>query len=152
MNRVTLFRTSAALWAIWGVFHLIIGIYLLYLLNSGRVAEALHGIAGQMDLSALDVDYPLAAVATLKQHAYNLGWFGLVTSIGSVWVWRQNVSAAALCAIIGGLGDIGYFLFIDLGGLAVPPGPQMTWIAAAAIALSAYAVIRGDSKPASSYS
>ena len=149
MKRSTLFRTSAGLWAVWGVFHLVIGVYLLFLLSSGRIAEALHGIAGQMDLSALDIDYPIGAVATVKQHAFNLAWFGLVTAVGSIWIWKQNVQAAALCAIIGGFGDLGYFIFIDLGDLAVVPGPQMTWIAGSAIALSAYAYFRGESNRAS---
>ncbi len=131
-----LLKASAVLWGIWGIFHLMVGGFLLFLLFQGRTADALHGIAGTVELATLQLDYPTAVVATLKQHAFNLGWFGLATSVGSIFVWRTNVSAIFFCAIVGGLGDLGYFLFIDLEGLAVPPGPQMTWISAAAIILS----------------
>lgn len=146
MREATLFRSSSVLWAIWGAVHIFFGVFLLFLLQSGRVGEAFHAIAGQAELSTFVLDYPYGAAAVLKQHSYNLVWFGLVTLIGSVWVWRRSVQAAALCAIVGGLADLGYFIFIDLGGLAVLPGPQMTWIAGAAIGLSGYAVFRGRSR------
>ncbi|MCG8467654.1 MAG: hypothetical protein MJB57_05505, partial [Gemmatimonadetes bacterium] len=106
--------------------------------------EALHGIAGRVDLSSLQMSYPSAVVATLEQHAFNLGWFGLVTLVGSVYVWRRSVAAIFLCALVGGLGDLGYFLFIDLGDLAVPPGPQMTWISGSAIVSSLLVYFRTD--------
>ena len=73
-----------------------------------------------------------------------MGWFGLVTLVGSVFVWRKSVHAIFLCALVGGFGDFGYFLFIDLADLAIPPGPQMTWISAAAILLSFYAYFRSN--------
>ena len=136
MSSTGLFRTSAVLWGVWGAFHVFVGVFLLFLLMAGRVDEALHGIAGQVDLATLDLDYPQAVVATLKQHAFNLGWFGVVTLVGSAGVWRGSLPVVALCAIVGGLGDVGYFVFIDLADLAVPPGPQMTWISGAAILLS----------------
>ena len=139
-----LLKTSAILWGIWGAFHIFVGVFLLVLLGQGKTAEALHGIAGTVELASLQMDYPLAAVATLKQHAFNLGWFGLVTLVGSVFVWRKSVQAIFLCALVGGLGDFGYFLFIDLPSLATPPGPQMTWISATAIILSVYAYFRSN--------
>jgi len=49
-------------------------------------------------------------------------------------------------AFLGGFADLGYFLFVDLAGYADPPGPQMTYICATAIALSLYAALR---RPAS---
>jgi hypothetical protein len=137
-----LFRASAILWGVWGLFHLLVGGFLLSLLFQGDTAEAVHGIAGTVELTSLQVEYPPAVVATLKQHAFNLGWFGLATLVGSPFVWRRNAHAIFFCAIVGGLGDLGYLLFIDLPGLAVPPGPQMTWISAAAIVLSFFAYFR----------
>lgn len=145
MQQATLYRSSSVLWGVWGVVHIFFGVFLLYLLQAGQVGEAFHGIAGQAELSTFMLEYPNGVAAVMKQHGYNLLWFGLVTLIASVWVWRRNVQAAALCALVGGLADLGYFMFIDLGGLAVFPGPQMTWIAAAAIGLSGYAVLRGRS-------
>lgn len=101
MSERMLFRSSSVLWAVWGAVHIFFGIVLLSLLQAGSVAEAVHGIAGQAELSTLMLDYPEGVVAILKQHAYNLLWFGVVTLIGSVWVWRRSTQAAALCAIVG---------------------------------------------------
>lgn len=139
-----LLKTSAILWGIWGAFHVFVGVFLLVLLGQGNTAEALNGIAGNVDIATLQIEYSIAVVATLKQHAFNLGWFGLVTLVGSIFVWRKSVHAIFLCALVGGLGDFGYFLFIDLPNLATPPGPQMTWISAAAIILGFYVYFRSN--------
>ena len=137
-------KISSVLWGIWGLFHLLIGGFLLYLLGTGQIAEALHGIAGTVKLESLNLEYPYAVVATLKQHSFNLGWFGAATLIGCIFVWKKNPYAIFFCAIVGGLGDFGYFIFIDLPGLAIPPGPQMTWISGAAIILSITAYFKSN--------
>ena len=133
-----LLKISSVLWIFWGLFHVFVGAFLLYLLMKGQTAEALNGIAGKVSLESLLMDYPNAVVATIKQHAFNLGWFGLVTLIAGIFIWRKNAIAIWLAALVGGLGDFGYFLFIDLADLAIPPGPQMTWISGLAIILSLY--------------
>lgn len=142
-NYNVLLRISSVLWIIWGAFHVFVGVFLLYLLSNGQTAEALNGIAGNVSLESLQMEYPTAVVATIKQHAFNLGWFGLVTLIAGVFIWRKNSNAIWLAALVGGLGDFGYFLFIDLADLAIPPGPQMTWISALAIILSLIAYFKG---------
>ncbi len=131
-------KISSVLWIFWGLFHVFVGVFLLYLLMKGQTAEALNGIAGKVSLESLQMDYPNAVVATIKQHAFNLGWFGMVTLIAGIFIWRKNAMAIWLAALVGGLGDFGYFLFIDLADLAIPPGPQMTWISGLAIILSLY--------------
>ena len=133
-----LLKISSVLWILWGLFHVFVGVFLLYLLMKGQTAEALNGIAGKVSLESLQMDYPNAVVATIKQHAFNLGWFGLVTLIAGIFIWRKNAIAIWLAALVGGLGDFGYFIFIDLADLAIPPGPQMTWISGLAIILSLY--------------
>lgn len=143
-NYNVLLRVSSVLWIIWGVFHLFVGVFLLYLLFNGQTAEALNGIAGKVTLESLQMDYPLTVIATLKQHAFNLGWFGIVTSIAGIFIWKKNTIAIWLAALIGGLGDLGYFIFIDLADLAIPPGPQMTWISGLAIVLSLYVYFKTD--------
>ena len=55
---------------------------------------------------------------------------------------EKNAIAIWLAILIGGLGDLGYFMFIDLADLAIPPGPQMTWISGLAIILSLYVYFR----------
>jgi hypothetical protein len=133
-----LLKVSSVLWVIWGIFHVFVGVFLLYLLSNGQIAEALNGIAGNASLESLQMNYPNAAVATLKQHAFNLGWFGFVTMIAGIFIWRKSAIAIWIAALIGGLGDFGYFIFIDLADLAIPPGPQMTWVSGIAIILSLY--------------
>ena len=137
-----LLRISSVLWIIWGFFHVFVGAFLLYLLLNGQTAEALNGIAGTVSLDSLQIDYPYVVVATLKQHAFNLGWFGLATFIAGVLIWKRNPLAIWLAALVGGFGDLGYFMFIDLPDLAIPPGPQMTWISGLAIILSLYVYFR----------
>lgn len=95
-----------------------------------------HAITPVVPLEALQVEYSQSVSAILWQHAWNLAWAGLVTLIGAVFIWRQSVIAIFVTAMIGGLFDTGYFLAIDLPGLAAFPGPQMTYICAAAIILS----------------
>ena len=49
----------------------------------------------------------------------------------------------AAAALIAGLTDLGYFLFMDLGGFVhFVPGTLMTLICSAAILLSGVAVVR----------
>ena len=62
---------------------------------------------------------------------------GLVTIIGAVFIWRKNMTAIWVTAMIGGLLDLGYFIFIDLGGFNLfVPGTIMTIISTLAIILS----------------
>lgn len=104
---------------------------------SGNITGAVSGIADAVDVSTLQVDYPDAAGAIIGQHGFNLLWIGLVTLICSVYIWRGNKNAIFLAAITGGLADLGYFLFMDLGGYTnFMPGTVMTLFSSAAIILS----------------
>lgn len=56
------------------------------------------------------------------------------------YIWRANKNAIYLAAIVGGFADLGYFLFMDLGGFVnFIHGTIITIISASAIALSIYA-------------
>lgn len=135
-----LLRASSLLWLVWGLVHIAAGIFTLSLVGSGETAEAFHGIVSAVELSTLKIDYPAGVEAILSQHAFNLAWFGLVTLLCTPFVWRARSSAIYLAAIVGGLADLAYFIFIDLGAFATFPGPQMTYICAAAIATSLLAL------------
>lgn len=144
-----LFRLAAVLWMIWGLVHILAGVVTLSLLNAGQTAEAFHGILAAVDLASLQVDYPDGVGALLGQHGLNLAWFGAVTLVSAPFVWRGIPAAVYLAALVGGLADLGYFLFIDLGGYALPPGPQMTYICATAIvtSLAGLAMLRHSGAP-----
>lgn len=139
------FRISAVLWAVWGLVHVTAGILTLKATGSGQTVDAVHGIASAVDVASVTLDYPAAVTAILAQHGFNLLWFGAVTLVSAPFVWRRRSLAVYLAALVGGLADMGYFLFIDLGDLALPPGPQMTWICAAAI-ISGFAALYVRSK------
>lgn len=131
-----LLKIAAILWVIWGIVHTLAG----GLTISGDTATAISGIADGVDPALLAMDYPDAAGAIINQHGFNLLWAGVVTIIGGVFIWRESVSAIFISALVGGLLDFGYFLFVDLGGYnKFFPGSVMTIISATAIALSFYA-------------
>lgn len=137
----TLLKISAILWVIWGLVHALAGILTI----SGDTATAAAGIADGVDPALLAMDYPDAVGAIINQHGFNLLWGGIVTIIGGLLIWRKNVAAIFVSALVGGLLDVGYFIFIDLGGYNnFVPGTVMTIISATAIALSFYAYFQGQ--------
>lgn len=136
-------RVTAVLWVVWGLVHMFAGVMIL----SGDTANAVKGIADAVDPALLEVDYPAAAGAIIKQHGFNLLWIGAVTTIAAYFIWQGSFPAAMLAALVGGLADIGYFIYIDLGGFnRFVPGTVMTIVSASAIALSLFAM---RSRPAS---
>ena len=82
-------------------------------------------------------NYHPAIGAILNQHAWNLFWFGSVTTVGAFFIWRASSFAMVVTALIGGFADVGYFVFLDIGGFVnFMPGTVMTIISATAIMLS----------------
>lgn len=107
---------------------------------TGDISASVAGIADAVEPSLLQMDYPEASGAILGQHGFNLFWVGIVTFISAFFVWKGNQNAVFLAAIVGGLADLGYFLFLDLGGFVnFMPGTLMTFVSALAIILSFYA-------------
>ena len=140
----TLLKTSAILWAIWGVFHLFIGIATLVLFNNGHPSGDFQSIPEMLNFTMFGNESQFPPLATLKQHAFNLAWIGLIVTIGSVYVWKKDKIAILTCAIIGGFADLGYFIYVDLPGYAISPGPEMTYIMATAIILAFFAYFKSD--------
>jgi hypothetical protein len=106
-------------------------------MRSLATADAVAGIADGVDPASVPLVYPAAIGAVIKQHGFNLGWIGLTTVVGGVYVWRGSATAIFISDLVGGLADVGYFIFIDLDGHnRFVPGTVMTLISAAAIVLS----------------
>ncbi len=127
------FRVSAVLWVIWGLVHVLAGVMTLSLPPS----EAFAGIADAVDPALLALEYHPAVGAVLKQHGFNLGWIGLTTLVCVPYIWKGRAEAVFLAALVGGLADVGYFLFMDLGGhVHFLPGGLMTVVSGAAVVLS----------------
>jgi hypothetical protein len=139
----TLLKTSAVLWIIWGLVHILAGVLTMNFVLSGDIASAINGIADAVDPSILQMEYPKAAGAVIANHGFNLFWIGIVTFISGFFVWKGNKNAIFLAAIVGGLADLAYFIFMDLGGYVnFVPGTIMTIVSSLAIILSFYAYFK----------
>ena len=139
MKPLTLLKTAAVLWILWGAVHMFAGIMTISFILSGDIAASIAGTADTVDPATLQADYPPAAGAVIGQHGFNLLWIGAVTFISAFFIWKNNKNAIILAAITGGLADVGYFLFLDLGGYVhFVPVTVMTLVSASAIILSFY--------------
>ena len=139
-NIKILFKISGVLWIIWGLVHILAGVLTMKGVLTGDISASVSGISDAVDPSTLQMDYPEAAGAIIGQHGFNLFWIGIVTFISAFFVWKGNKNAIYLAAITGGLADLGYFLFMDLGDhVNFMPGTVMTIVSALAIIISFYA-------------
>lgn len=130
---VRMLRASAVLWVIWGLVHLFAGIMTI----SQDTPDAFAAIADAVDPDTLALDYPAGVGGVLKQHGWNLAWIGLVTIAGGILIWRRNITSIWVTGMVGGLADLGYFLFMDIPGFVkFFPGTVMTLVSSAAIILS----------------
>lgn len=134
-THMNMLKVASILWVIWGIVHAFAGIIVL----SGTTVEGFQAIADAVDPQLLIGPYHEAAGGILSQHGWNLLWFGIVTTVGAVSIWRANMTAIWVTALVGGLADIGYFLFLDLPGhVHFFPGTLMTLVSGSAILLSGY--------------
>ncbi|MEM1436482.1 MAG: hypothetical protein AAGG11_20700 [Pseudomonadota bacterium] len=139
-------RAAAVLWVIWGLVHALAGAIVL----SGDATAGFQAIADAVDPALLVHSYHQAVGGILNQHGWNLGWFGLATIIGGLFVWRANRTAIWVTALIGGMADLGYLLFVDLPGYVnLVPGTLMTFVSGSAIVLSFWVLLSGDQAAAS---
>ncbi|MEM8935016.1 MAG: hypothetical protein AAGC77_01255 [Pseudomonadota bacterium] len=129
-------RIAAILWVVWGLVHTLAGVIVL----SSDATSGFQAIADAVPPAELEAEYHGAVGAILNQHGWNLLWGGVVTVIGAVFIWRKNTTAIWVTAMIGGLLDVGYFTFLDLGGFVnFVPGTVMTIFSSSAIVLSFWA-------------
>ncbi len=138
-----LLKVSAVLWAIWGVFHFMMG-SIIYLLSLGNEALSIEAIASDPTTVSMLTEYAPIITATLQQHFWNVAWAGLVITVGSYYIWKKSANAILISAAVGGLVDLGYFVFVDMQGLAPPLGTAMTYISGSAIIISFYVYFKSD--------
>jgi hypothetical protein len=134
-NQTKVLRITAVLWVIWGVVHAFFGAAIM----ATGASEGFAAIAAGVSPDAVRADYHPAVSAILNQHGWNLLWFGIVTTVGGVMIWRGSMTAIWVSAMVGGLADLGYLVFIDFGGYGTfVPGTLMTIIAGSAIVLGGW--------------
>lgn len=138
-KHLILFKVSAILWVVWGLVHVLAGVMTMKGILAGDISASVSGIADAVDPSTVQMNYPDASGAIIGQHGFNLFWIGIVTFISAFFVWNGNRNAIFLAALTGGLADLGYFIFMDLGGFVnFVPGTLMTIVSASAIIFSFY--------------
>lgn len=131
----TLLKVAAILWVIWGLVHMLAG----FIVIPADASAGFAAIADAIPAQDLQADYHAAVGGILNQHGWNLLWGGAATVVGAVFVWRGNITAIWVTAMIGGLLDFGYFVFVDLPGhVHFMPGTVMTLVSSAAILISFY--------------
>lgn len=142
-QQTTALKIAAVLWVIWGLVHTLAGVMTI----TQAPSQALAAIADAIDPALLVADYQPAVAGVLNQHGFNLLWFGLATIIGATLIWRGTMTAIWVTAMVGGLADVGYFLFLDIPGYVnFVPGTVMTLISGAAIILSFWVWLPSRSK------
>lgn len=143
MNTHVLYRTSAILWVVWGLVHMLAGVLTMRGVLTGDISAAIAGIADAVNPEAVTLNYHGAVGGLIGQHGFNLFWIGLVTFVSAFFIWKGTTNAVFLAMITGGLADVGYFLFMDLGGYVnFVPGTVMTFVSALAIILSLLAYFK----------
>jgi len=134
-KHVNALRLAAILWVVWGLVHAFFGVAII----SANASEGFSAIAAGVSPEALSADYHLAVESILNQHGWNVLWFGIVTTIGAVMIWRRNMTAIWVTSMVGGLADTGYLIFVDFQGYGTFfPGTLMTIIAGSAIVLGGW--------------
>ena len=131
--QLVLLKVASVLWVVWGLVHMLAGILVIPADASG----GFQAIADAVPTADLQADYHPAVGGILNQHAWNLLWGGFVTVVGAVFIWRANTTAIWVTAMVGGLLDLGYFVFVDIPGYVhFVPGTLMTIVSSSAILLS----------------
>ncbi|MEL7045384.1 MAG: hypothetical protein AAGL66_10240 [Pseudomonadota bacterium] len=145
-SQTILLKTAAVLWIVWGLVHVAAGVIVL----TADAASGFQAIADAVAPELLAYDYHAAVGGVLNQHGWNLAWFGFVTIVGAVFIWRSSVTAIWVVGLVGGMADLGYFFFVDIPGYVnFLPGTLMTLISGSALLLS-FSVWLGSSRgPAS---
>ncbi|MEP0005288.1 MAG: hypothetical protein ABJ387_09575 [Balneola sp.] len=147
MKTSILLKASSILWIIWGIVHILAGIMTMKGVLTNDISSSVAGIADAVEPSLVLMEYSEASGAIIGQHGFNLFWIGIVTFISAFFVWKGNRNAIFLAAITGGLADLGYFLFMDLGGFVnFVPGTVMTIVSSLAIILSFYVYFKTRNK------
>lgn len=131
--QATALKAAAVLWVIWGLVHVLAGVIVL----SSGAADGFAAINDAVDPAAFDLAYHPGVGGVLNQHGFNLGWFGIATIVGALFIWRGNLTAIWVTGMVGGLADVGYFVFLDIPGYVnFLPGTLMTLVSGSAIILS----------------
>ncbi|MEM8999817.1 MAG: hypothetical protein AAGB24_06095 [Bacteroidota bacterium] len=110
MKKINTYKVIAILWVIWSLLHIIPGIFSMTNALGGDIT-AIQFLFPETNPVEMTRDYPnevKAILVTFGQHGFNLFWFGLVTLVCGILIWKKQDNIALLiAALVGGLADLG---------------------------------------------
>lgn len=110
MRKKSAYYIIALLWFIWSSLHILPGIQSMINTLAGDISSIQY-VYLEGNPAGLTSDYPnevSAVLVVFGQHGFNLLWFGLVTLVCSLIIWKKQDHVAMLIAsIVGGLADLG---------------------------------------------
>ncbi|MEM6892679.1 MAG: hypothetical protein AAF554_03245 [Bacteroidota bacterium] len=128
MKTERIYKVIAILWFIWSLLHIFPGLFSMTNALGGDITS-IKFLFPETNPLAMTNDYPnevKAVLVTFGQHGFNLFWFGLVTLVCSILIWKkQNKMALLIAAIVAGLADLGALFAtfmigrIDLWGILI---------------------------------
>ncbi len=108
---------GAIFYALWGLMHVAFGAQMLMLNASGSATAILDAI--YLDSGPVVTPDRLGSTidAIMYQHAWNLLWFGIAsTVVGIFWNWRNSLAGYWINALLISAADLGFIVAIMLPG------------------------------------
>lgn len=108
---------GAIFFALWGLMHVAFGAQMIMLNASGSANAILDAI--YLDTGPVPTPDPLGSTidAIMNQHAWNLLWFGLASTIVAIfWNWRNSVAGYWANMVLVSAADIGFMVAIMMPG------------------------------------
>ncbi|MEM8764975.1 MAG: hypothetical protein AAGD88_14240 [Bacteroidota bacterium] len=110
MNKERIYKAIAVLWLIWSLLHIFPGLFSMTNALTGDITS-IEFLFPETNPTAMTNDYPnevKAVLVTFGQHGFNLFWFGLVTLVCSILIWKkQDKIALLIAALVAGFADLG---------------------------------------------
>ena len=116
---MTSYRIGAIFFFLWGVMHVAFGIQILSMKSNGATIDVIDAI--YLDDGPVKTPRELGSVvhSLMNQHAWNLLWFGVVSTIvGIFFNWRNSVAGYWANMIVVGAADIGFIVAVLVPGYA----------------------------------
>lgn len=120
--------TASVIWLFWGVFHVMGGTSLLVALSS-----ASNTIPEVVQINMMGDIMPFHLLQTLKEHAFNNIWIGLVVVFGAVFGFKLKITGIFICSVIGGLAHVGFTFFMVIPSYAPMMGAVFSYLVAFAL-------------------
>lgn len=111
------YRLGAIFFALWGIMHVAFGAQMLMLNASGSANAILD--AFYLDIGPVPVPDQLGSTldAIFNQHAWNLLWFGLASTVVAIFYnWRNSRAGYWINMVLIAAADLGFIVAVMMPG------------------------------------